>query len=168
MRTSTIYRRLIKRLYHYFATTEISLKPKSSPPKKTRVKAAKPKQKNRPVSIEQKEFFRFFNIKINREASYREANEIIYKYKLKLSENKKDILDEWDHYNDLLFSIIGDGSGDTEAADFRKDNYIRKPSRALFWKAVMELRKTEHDYDSVWEEEVVDKLLELNPSLERE
>lgn len=113
--------------------------------------------KRRPVEPIQKEFYRFFGIKVPAGLTHADAEDFIDKHEQTLASQQRD---EWDSYRSIL-----DELSDKEACE---DYGIKKPSLAAVRTAIDELRQSgvslgelQGDLDIV-----VQKLIELKPELE--
>lgn len=117
---------------------------------------------SRPPTKEQKEFCKFFGLKMGKGLTAPDAEKLIAEHESKLAEDEDPRLDEWE-----AFSEIMDELSDSE---MRADYEIKKPSVSLIKSALDELRQEGKSYREVADEIdlIVDKLLELKPELERE
>lgn len=116
---------------------------------------------NRPPTKEQREFCKFFGIKMGKGTTSPEAEKLIAEYETMLDEQEDPRLDEWE-----AFSEIMDELSDSDA---RADYEIKKPSLTLIRSAMDELGQDGKSYREVADDidDLVDKLLELKPDLQR-
>lgn len=124
---------------------------------------------NRPATQIQKEFYRFFGFKVPKGLTKQEADQFITEHldSLTWNEETEEEIDSaqaqrWEIFEDLWDELCD--------AELRADYEIKKPSMAAFRTAIKELEADgvdlldiEGDIDTV-----IDKLIELNPSLSRE
>lgn len=115
---------------------------------------------NRPATQEQKEFYKFFGIKVAAGLSIKDAEKTIKEARAKAGQNEAIKLDEWDAYA----SIITDLSD----KEMLKDDFeIKKPSLALIREAVEALVKEGFSLTDLEAYEVAEKIQELKPDMAR-
>ena len=115
---------------------------------------------NRPATQEQKEFYRFFGIKVSTGLSIKDAEKTIKETRAKGGQDEAIKLDEWDAYA----SIITDLSD----KEMLKDDFeIKKPSLALIREAVEALVKKGCPLTDLEAYEVAEKIQELKPDMAR-
>ncbi len=117
--------------------------------------------KARPASQMQKEFYRYFNLKVSQRLTYEEASRSISDHEAKLSKEGGQGLDEWEAYTNIFDEI--------NAPDFREDYEIKKVSISLYRSAIEQLKRdgrslTELDDDI---DLVVKKILEIKPETQK-
>ncbi len=118
------------------------------------------KWENRPATQEQKEFYRFFGIKVSTGLSIKDAEKTIKETRAKARAEGAIKLDEWDAYA----SIITDLSD----KEMLKDDFeIKKPSLALIRDAVDALVKEGCPLTNLDVYDVVEKIQELKPDMTR-
>lgn len=112
----------------------------------------------RPAEAIQKEFYKFFGVKVPRGLTYSAADIYIGKHQLTLDSQQ---LSNWSSYQSILNELLD--------KDTRDSYYIKKPSVATIRAAIAALRqsgvslsKLEGDLEIV-----AQKLIELQPELER-
>lgn len=115
---------------------------------------------NRPATQEQKEFYRFFGIKVFTGLSIKDAEKTIKETRAKVGQDEAIKLDEWDAYA----SIITDLSD----KEMLKDDFeIKKPSLALIREAVDALVKEGCPLTNLDVYDVAEKIQELKPDMTR-
>ena len=110
---------------------------------------------SRPASPMQKEFYKFFSLKVPRGLTHEDASRYI-------NEQDEAKADEWAVYEDI-YDEIND-------PDFRVDYDLKKISLSLYRSAIDQLKNegetlTELENDS---DVVVDKIIEIKPDIKRE
>jgi hypothetical protein len=114
----------------------------------------------RPPSQQQKEFFKFFGIKVEKGITAVQASKLISEFESELAEREDPKLDEWE----ALEAVIEELSDPVVRADYE----INKPSRSLIKSALDELKKEGKSFresaDSIGL--VAEKLIELKPDLQ--
>lgn len=119
-----------------------------------------PKWENRPATMEQKEFYRFFGIKVSKGLSIKDAEKTIKETRAKAKQNEPIKLDEWDAYS----SIISDLSD----KEMLKDTFeIKKPNLALIRETVDVLVKEGYLLTNLDAYDVAEKMQELKPDITR-
>lgn len=116
----------------------------------------------RPPSVLQKEFFKFFGIKIPKGTTHEQAYGLIFEYESEMRNKGDPRLKEWEAYKEIIDELSD--------PDFREDYNIRKPSSALIKRAIAELQKEDKSYQDISEDIdiLIDKLIELEPELSRD
>jgi len=116
----------------------------------------------RPPSALQKEFFKFFGIKLAKGTTQNQAEKIIRKNESEMADEDNPRLEEWEAYEQIIDEFSD--------SDFREDYEIKKPSFTLIRKAMEELQKDGKTYQDISEDLdiLVEKLIELKPELQRE
>jgi len=117
---------------------------------------------NRQASQMQKEFFRFFHIKVPTGLSSKDAKKIIdEKTSIEAEQEEDNIkLEEWDAYESII----------TELSDrelLRDEFEIKKPSMALIREVVEILVREGHPLSDLNSDEVAEKIQELKPDMAR-
>ena len=112
----------------------------------------------RPAEQIQKEFFRFFGLKVSKDLTFKGANLEIKKHRDALIQHKGKSLECWDSYSEIIDEL-------TDSFDLYD---IKKPTLASIRNAVDALVKGGCSYEGLVDEidEVVDMLLEIKPELE--
>ena len=115
----------------------------------------------RPAEPLQKEFLRFFDLKIPKELTCVEAKRLISEHRAKLEDEDSAKLDDWD----LFESIVTD----LAEKETRDDYDIKKPSLSVLRAAIDALRKEGNSMDDLAGDldMVAQKLIELKPELEK-
>jgi len=118
---------------------------------------------NRPASQVQKEFFRFFDIRVPTGLSSKDAQKIIDdKTRVESEQDDDNIkLDEWDSYEEII----------TELSDremLRDDFEIKKPSLVLIREVVEILAKEGRSLTDLTAYDVAEKIQELKPNMARQ
>lgn len=122
---------------------------------------SKTKSSQRPVTENQKEFFRFFNISITKKISEKDARSIIDNHTAELKSKQDPMLVEWEFYHQIL--------SDLSEPEIRDEYDIKKPSKTLVKQVLHEFHDKGNSYEDIWEDmdTFIDRLLELNPELQR-
>lgn len=112
----------------------------------------------RPADPVQKEFYRFFGVKVPGGLTYSAADEYIAKYQETLDTHQ---LDDWDSYESILDELMD--------KDTRDSYDIKKPSVAAIRAAIEALRQSGMSLSDLEDdlEIVTQKLIELQPELEK-
>lgn len=114
---------------------------------------------DRPATARQKEFFRFFGTKPSAGLLKREADQQITE-RLKQAQDSDDPLaNQWRTYDGLL--------DDFDDPDFREGFGIRKPGVSAIRKAIDALIAEGRTWDDLDSDSVAERLVEMNPDLER-
>ena len=111
---------------------------------------------SRPATPMQKEFYRFFGLKVPRGLSHEHAIAFIVWHRSTLPESQKAQLEEWDLFEAVYEDYVGD-------RDIREDYGIKKPSVSLYreaWQALKADGKSISEIDDD-PEIVVAKIAEL-------
>jgi len=113
----------------------------------------------RPVIASQKEFFKFFGIKLSKGMTHDAAKTFISKHTKELRKKSDPVYDDWLSYEDILQEIAD--------SDFRDTYEIKKPSATLVKKALKELLDNDMSYADIADDIdiLVDKLTDLKPEL---
>ena len=115
----------------------------------------------RPSSAMQKEFYRYFSLRIPRGLTYEAASQLIGEHQKKLMEEDEKSLDDWDAYENI-YEEIND-------PDNREDYGIKKVSLSAYRDAIHELGsegKTPSDLEDD-PDVVVDKIILMKPDIQR-
>lgn len=96
------------------------------------------KWKERPPAIYQKDFFKFFGIKLVRGTSYEQAATLINDYESDMADKNDPKLEEWEAYEQILDELSD--------PDFRETYEIKKASSTLIKKALAELLENGNSY----------------------
>ena len=117
--------------------------------------------RNRPASAMQKEFYKFFGLKVPQGLTYETASNDISEYRKNLGEEDEAKMDEWDAYEDI-YDEIND-------PDFREDYDLKKISISLYRLAIDQLKKEGKTLTELSDDPdmVVDKLLEIKPEIQK-
>jgi len=116
----------------------------------------------RPAEPLQKEYLRFFNVKVPKGLTCVGANRLISENRGKLEDEDSPKLDEWD-----LFESIATDLADKETRD---DYDLKKPSLSVLRAAIDALRKDGNSMDDLAGDldMVAQKLIELKPELAKQ
>ncbi|WP_080423012.1 HIRAN domain-containing protein [Burkholderia ubonensis] len=115
----------------------------------------------RPASECQKEFLKFFNLSIPKGLTVSQAETVISEHRKKLESNNKSLLDDWDAYEEIREQF--------DDPDFREIYFLKNISSSVLKKALDELRRDGQTMCSLVGniDQVVDKIVQLRPELER-
>lgn len=116
---------------------------------------------SRPASAMQKEFFRYFGLKVPSNLTYQEAECAIEEHLAKLAEENEQKVDEWDAYEQMFEEISDPG--------FREDYDIRAVSLSLYRSAIEELKKEGLSVAALADDidRVVNKIIALKPDIQK-
>ncbi len=115
----------------------------------------------RPASTMQKEFYKYFNLKIPKGLTYEDASSFITEYRNKLQDEDEKIMNDWDAYEDIYLEI-------NEPYN-REDYLIKKVSLSIYRDAIEELRiegKRPSDLEDN-PEIIVDKIIQIRPDIRK-
>lgn len=117
---------------------------------------------NRPPTKEQKEFCKFFGLKMGKGLTAPEAEKLIREHESKLADEEDPRLDEWEAFSEIMEELSD--------SEIRADYEIKKPSVTLIKSALEDLAQQGKSYRDVADEIdiLVEKLVELKPDLQRE
>jgi hypothetical protein len=117
--------------------------------------------KKRPAHPMQKEFYKFFGLKVPKALNYEEASKFIMKYKMEIIEQDESILDEWVAYEEV-YDIINH-------IDIREDYELKKISPSLYRLAIDQLKNEGYILQNLSDEPeiVIDKIIEIKPDLQK-
>jgi hypothetical protein len=112
----------------------------------------------RPATQMQKEFFRYFKLKLPKGLTYNQAEKLISKFEMEQEEDS-DRLDEWYEYEDL-FELIND-------IDTRREFGIKKVSLTAYRQAIEDLRKEGKSVSEIAQYigDIIDKIVEIKPNI---
>lgn len=115
----------------------------------------------RPAEPLQKEFFRFFGIKMPKDLTYVDAEKMMDEHREKLSEEAPQKLEEWESFESIIM--------DFEDKEVRDDWNVKKPSLSMLRIAIDELRKEGNSMEDLASDlsMVAEKLIEMKPELEK-
>lgn len=118
--------------------------------------------KNREASPIQKEFYRFFDLKVPKGLTYLEASNYISEYSSKISVEDESKFNEWDEYESIY--------DDIDNPDFREAYEIKKVSLSLYRSAINELKKEGYSLSNLNDDVdiVIQKIIELKPEIQKE
>lgn len=118
----------------------------------------------RPAEPLQKEFLRFFDMKVPKDLTCVDAERLINEHRVKLSKEHSPKLDEWNSFE----SIVTDLSDKEAREDY--DLNINKPSLSVLSAAIDALLKEGNSMDNLTADldKVAQKLIELKPELEKQ
>jgi len=116
---------------------------------------------NRAASTMEKEFYKFFNLKIPQGLKHKDADKFINEQLEKFDEEEPQKCDEWDAYENM-YDELSD-------ADYREDYNIKKVSLSLYREAIQALKKEGKSLTEVYDDidMLIEKLIELKPDIER-
>jgi hypothetical protein len=117
--------------------------------------------KKRPASPMQKEFYKFFGLKVPKALNYEEASKFITKYKMEILEQNESIIDEWNAYEEVYDMI--------NHIDIREDYELKKISLSLYRSAIDQLKNEGYSLQNLSDEPeiVVDKIIEIKPDIQK-
>lgn len=117
--------------------------------------------RKRPLSALQKEFYKFFEIKLARGTTHEQATTLINEHESEMSDRDDPRLEEWEACEQIIDELSD--------PDFREDYEIKKPSSTLIKQAIGELQKDGKSYQDISDDIdiLIDKLIELKPELQR-
>ena len=117
--------------------------------------------KNRPPTTYQKDFFKFFGIKLVRGATYEQTATLINEYESDMFDNGDPQLEEWEAYEQIIDELSD--------PDFRETYEIKKANSTLIKKALSVLLENDKTYLEISDDIdiLIDKLIELKPELQR-
>lgn len=115
--------------------------------------------KIQPANSSQKNYFKFFKLPIPRGLNVGQAEQIIVEHK------KTSTSEEQENY-EAYFTILEE----FDDKGFRSDNYLKKVSKVVLLEAINNLKAEGKTYSYLAEniDEVVDKVIELKPDLEKD
>ena len=115
----------------------------------------------RPPNAQQKEYCRFFDIKLPKGTSLPEAQKILDDHESEIVETNESEYSDWEAYQDIMDEI--------NDADFRSDCGIKKPSLTLIRKGIDSLLSEGKSYKDISGDvdDLVYRLIDLKPDLER-
>jgi len=117
--------------------------------------------KNRPASAMQKEFYRFFGVKVPQGLTHEIASKDIIEYRKKLDEEDETRMEEWDAFEDI-YDEIND-------PDFREDYGLKSISISLYRSAIDKLKNEGKTITELSDDPdvVIDKLIEIKPEIQK-
>ena len=115
----------------------------------------------RPAEMLQKEFYRFFDLKVPSRLTYMDAERTIREHREQLEDANSPLLDEWDSFEMICTDLLD--------ADTCETYNLRKPTIVFIRAAIDALRKSGRTLTECGDDlqVVVDKLVELKPDLRR-
>lgn len=117
--------------------------------------------RNRPASVMQKEFYRFFGLKVPQGLTYKIATKDINEYRKKLDEEDEASMDEWDAFEDI-YDEIND-------PDFREDYELKSINISLYRSAIDHLKNEGKTLKELSDDIdiVIDKIIEIKPEIQK-
>ena len=117
--------------------------------------------RSRPASVFQKEFAKFFEVKLPPKCTITKADEVLDALREELRENDSAKLEEWQSYMSIVEEI-----SDTDTL-YTYD--LKKPGKKVLQQALDSLRVEGNSYSEIEEDldVLVDRLMEIKPELER-
>lgn len=117
--------------------------------------------RNRPASSMQKEFYRFFGIKVPQGLTHEMASKFINEYREKLGEEGETRINEWAAFEDI-YEEIND-------PDFRDDHGLKSISISLYRSAIDELKSEGKTLTELADdpEIVIEKIIEIKPEIQK-
>lgn len=114
--------------------------------------------KNKPAAVSQKEYLKFFGLPIPKGMTAGQADQAINEH-TKTSTPEEQA--EWLGYSTILEEF--------DDSEFRKDHELKKVPRGVLLEVVQQMRQGGKTYHYLSEnlDEVVDRIIEVNPGLER-
>ncbi len=110
--------------------------------------------KNRPATIMQKEYFRYFGIKVPKGLTAAEAEDTMAANELTDEQN-----DEWFSYSEILEEL--------QDKEFRESYDLKKPSVAIIRQSIEQHITQGDKITDLSADDLVDTLLEIKPDLEK-
>jgi len=116
---------------------------------------------DRPASSMQKEFYKYFDLKIPKNLKDKQASIFIGEYRDKLQREDKELLSDWDAYEDMYEEINDPYS--------REDYSIKKISLSIYRKAMNELKKEGMRPSEMQDnpDVVVNKVIQIKPEIQK-
>ncbi|MCA0902031.1 hypothetical protein [Microbulbifer agarilyticus] len=114
----------------------------------------------RPATSIQKEFFKFFGLKLPKNLTHEQAIKIIRTESEKIIEIDEPKFESWDAYESVLYELFD--------REFREDYGLKKPSLSLIRQATASLMESGITFQEMEDDIdiVVQKLLAIKPELE--
>lgn len=116
---------------------------------------------NRPATPVQKEFYRFFGMKVPTGLTVKEATKVIAEVSNRDDEEHDEKLEQWAAYEDIITDL-------SDKEMLREDFEIKKPSLSLIREAIGALVKEGEQLAGLDSYTVADKIKELKPEMEVE
>lgn len=109
----------------------------------------------------QKEFYRFFNLKVPEGLTHNDALRFISGHEARLGDHGEEQMEEWEAYENIYDEITD--------PDFREDYEIKKISLSVYRAAIEELRKEGKKLPELADDVdvVVEKITEMKPELRK-
>lgn len=119
------------------------------------------KWETRPATPMQKEFYKFFGIKVSQGLTHNDAENNIKEIKSELFSKDREKLDEWEDYESLYDEI--------NEPDFREDYDLKKISLSLYRSTIEQLKNEGKSLANLLDDTdlVVDKIIEIKPEIEK-
>jgi hypothetical protein len=113
---------------------------------------------NRPVDSEQKDYLKFFAIPIAKGLTTEQAKKIISDHK---NTSRPEEQEEWEGYTNIFQEF--------DDENFRDDYDLKKVSRSILLEAINQLKAQGNNYKYLSDhiDNIVDKIIEINPELEK-
>jgi hypothetical protein len=116
---------------------------------------------SRPASQMQKEYYRYFGLKAPKSLTYGQAKDFIQTHQSKLATEEERKMEDWDAYESMFEEINN--------PDFREDHDLKAVSLSLYRSAIEEFKKEGKRLTELSDDidHVVDKIIELNPDIQK-
>lgn len=116
---------------------------------------------NQPANTSQKDYYKFFDLSAPRGLTKGVANQVIKDHRKSLEASDPSKLKEYDAYRQIIEEF--------DDSDFRDINDLKKVSRTILNQAIDQLKQEGKTYEHLLNEieEVVERVLSLNPDLEK-
>ena len=119
------------------------------------------KWRNRPATVMQKEFYKFFGLKVPQGLTHEIAKKDINEYREKLNDEDETSMDEWDAFEDI-YDEIND-------PDFRDDYELKSINISLYRLAIANLQNEGKTLKELSDDVdiVIDKIMEIKPEIKK-
>ena len=115
--------------------------------------------KDRPASVLDREYLKFFKLSIPKGLTKRQAADLRDQHQSDLPDDQQSRLDDWEHFESLY--------EDFQDREFRNDYELRAIGLKDFKAATLALLKEGNKFQDLGSDMVAEKLVELNPALEK-
>lgn len=116
---------------------------------------------NKPIDSIQKDFYKFFGLSVTKGLTTGNADKFIKEHRKTLEAETPSKLKEYDSYRQILEEF--------DDEDFRESYDLKKVSRTVLLDAINQLMQEGKTYENLADDidELVDRVLKLNPALEK-